>query len=47
MRYSWGEEKNRANIAKHGIGFQDAVRIFEGPTLERIDDRYDYGETRV
>ena len=25
----------------------DAVKIFEGPTLEKIDDRFDYGETRV
>jgi uncharacterized protein len=23
------------------------VRIFEGPTLERVDDRFDYGETRI
>jgi uncharacterized DUF497 family protein len=21
--------------------------IFEGPTLERVDDRFDYGETRI
>lgn len=31
----------------HGVGFEDAVRIFEGPTLERVDDRYDYGEERI
>jgi uncharacterized protein len=29
------------------VSFEDAARIFEGPTLERIDDRFDYGETRV
>ena len=23
------------------------MRIFEGPTLERVDDRYDYGEERM
>ena len=22
-------------------------RIFEGPTLEKVDDRFDYGEVRV
>ena len=27
--------------------FEDAIRIFEGPTLEKVDDRFDYGETRV
>ena len=34
-------------IARHGIAFEDAVRIFEGPTLERVDDRFEYGEVRV
>ena len=47
MRYSWDEEKNRRNIARHGIAFEDAKRIFEGPTVERVDDRFDYGEIRV
>ena len=47
MRYTWDEKKNRRNIAIHGIAFSDAVRIFEGVTLERIDDRFDYGETRM
>jgi len=23
------------------------LRSFEGPTLERVDDRFEYGETRV
>jgi uncharacterized protein len=40
-------EKNRANLARHGIGFDDAVGIFKGPTLERTDDRFDYGEIRT
>lgn len=47
MRYIWSDEKNRCNIRRHGIAFEDARRIFEGPTLERIDDRFDYGEVRV
>ena len=47
MRYTWTEEKNRKNIRRHGIAFEDAKRIFEGPTVERIDDRFDYGEVRV
>ena len=47
MRYIWDNQKNRRNLALHGITFEDAARIFEGPTLERVDDRYDYGETRV
>jgi hypothetical protein len=47
MRYSWDEEKNRRNIELHGISFEDAKWIFEGPTVERVDDRFDYGEIRV
>ncbi len=47
MRYSWREEKYRANLKNHGIAFEDAVRIFEGPTVEQVDDRFDYGEIRI
>jgi hypothetical protein len=47
MRFTWDARKNRANVERHSIAFEDAVRIFEGPTLEKADDRYDYGETRV
>ncbi len=47
MRFTWDPKKNRSNVRRHGIAFRDAARIFEGPTVERIDDRFDYGETRV
>jgi uncharacterized protein len=41
MRYTWSSEKNRRNIERHGIAFEDAMRIFEGPTVEKVDDRFD------
>ncbi len=47
MNFVWDQRKNRANLARHGITFEDAVQIFKGPTLERVDDRFEYGETRV
>ena len=47
MRYAWIDSKNRRNLKLHGIAFEDAVRIFGGPTLEQVDDRFDYGERRV
>ena len=47
MRFTWDPDKNLANIRRHAIAFADAARIFEGPTLERIDDRFDYGEIRI
>jgi uncharacterized DUF497 family protein len=47
MNYGWDRRKNRANVVRHGIAFEDAIRLFEGPTLERVDDRFDYGEMRT
>ena len=47
MNYTWDPRKNRSNLVRHGIAFEDAVGIFEGPTLERVNDRVDYGEIRV
>jgi uncharacterized protein len=47
MRYTWDNDKNRRNIERHGIAFEDAKKIFDGLTLEREDDRFDYGEIRI
>jgi hypothetical protein len=47
MRFTWSSTKNRINVKRHGIAFEDAAQIFNGPTLERVDDRFDYGETRI
>lgn len=46
MDFEWDEAKDRANVAKHGVEFQTAKRIFEGPVLTRPDTRRDYGEAR-
>ena len=47
MNHVWDRRKNRKNIERHGIAFEDAIGIFDGPTLEKVDDRFDYGEIRV
>jgi uncharacterized DUF497 family protein len=47
MIHTWDAGKNRRNVARHGVAFEDAIGIFEGPTLERVDDRFDYGEVRT
>ncbi len=47
MEFEWDENKNRTNIAKHGIDFQTAKEVFKDQ--ERIkaeDNRFDYGEKR-
>ena len=46
MQFEWDEVKNYANIRKHGISFETAKRIFEGPVVTWIDQRKDYGEDR-
>jgi uncharacterized DUF497 family protein len=46
MRYACDPAKNAANIRKHDIGFDDAVRVFEGDVLGWPDERFDYGEAR-
>lgn len=46
IRYTWDPKKNAANIRKHGISFERAIRIFDGFTYEEQDDRYDYEEVR-
>lgn len=46
-RFEWDERKDAANAAKHGISFKDAVSVFDGPVLERLDERRHYGEQRV
>ena len=47
MDFEWDEAKSDANVTKHGIGFEEAIGIFAGPILRRIDSRRDYGEVRV
>ena len=46
MKFEWDEAKNQANIAKHGVSFEQAQKIFDGIVWTRIDDRLDYGEVR-
>ena len=32
MKYEWDEAKNRTNVAKHGLSFEDAEQVFAGPS---------------
>lgn len=46
MEFEWDESKDRANNAKHGIGFERAQTVFDDFCLIREDRRHDYGERR-
>lgn len=45
--FGWHDEKHARNLDARGFGFDMAALIFDGETLESIDDRHDYGETRI
>ncbi len=47
VKFTWDESKRQANIAKHGLDFADAERVFAGPMVLFEDDRADYGEQRM
>jgi uncharacterized protein len=46
MKYAWDEVKNELNIRKHGLDFADVHEVFDGPVVEKLDERFDYGEER-
>ncbi|MBO0661302.1 BrnT family toxin [Jiella flava] len=47
MDVEWDDVKRQATLAKHGVDLLVAARIFEGRTLDKRDDRADYGEIRT
>ena len=47
MRFTWDENKNKANIKKHGIAFDYAVNVFDDEFyLELYDEYHDEAEER-
>lgn len=47
MVIEWDPAKRESNLAKHGIDFVVAIRIFNGPTVERTDPRRVHREERI
>ena len=46
VRFEWDENKNRTNIAKHGIEFTAVVAVFDDPLSLTIPDHVADGERR-
>ncbi len=46
MRISFDAGKRLSNIAKHGSDFDTAQEVFDHPSIEIPDRRFDYGEDR-
>ena len=38
LNFEWDEEKARSNLAKHGVGFEDASTVFADPLSLTISD---------
>jgi uncharacterized protein len=47
VRFEWDEQKNRTNIVKHGVGFDEAARVFGDPYVIVRQDRVIEGEARL
>jgi len=47
MQVTFDPAKRARTLVERGLDFADAVRVFEGDTLEVEDDRKDYGEVRI
>jgi uncharacterized protein len=45
--FGWDESKNRRNLEKHGIAFEDVLSVFANREALALADRHkDYGEPR-
>lgn len=46
-KFTWSAEKAKSNLAKHGISFETAQRVFADPYLIVVEDHEDeQGELR-
>ena len=46
MRFEWDPEKHRRNLAKHGIGFDEALLVWWDALRLTLFDREEDGEGR-
>ena len=47
MKFEWSGEKNKLNIEKHHISFEEAKEVFLDPMqISKLDHRFDYFEER-
>ncbi|GHU20086.1 hypothetical protein FACS1894163_13110 [Spirochaetia bacterium] len=47
MNFTWDKRKNKANIKKHGVSFEQAVLVFKDEMLwDQYDTRHSVNEDR-
>jgi uncharacterized DUF497 family protein len=47
MEFAWDTDKSDRCLRDRGFDFEFAAHLFDGPTLQFVDERKDYGELRV
>jgi uncharacterized protein len=47
MQITFDDPKRARTLRERGLDFADAAEVFAGVTVDRVDDRQDYGETRI
>lgn len=47
MAITYDPAKRDRTLAERGLDFADADGVIEGAIFEFVDDRFDYGETRI
>ena len=47
MDFDWHDEKSERCFEERQFDFEYVARLFENEVIEFVDDREDYGETRV
>ena len=46
IKFTWSSTKRASNLAKHGLDFELAERVFAGLTYTFEDERFAYPEVR-
>jgi uncharacterized DUF497 family protein len=46
LQFEWDEEKARRNLAKHGVAFELAKRVWDDPMHVIVPDRIEQDEMR-
>jgi uncharacterized DUF497 family protein len=47
MKFEWDEDKNLANVEKHGVSFEEAMQAFLDPNRKiRLNEKHSANEMR-
>lgn len=47
LKITYDPAKHEATLKARGLDFDHALLVFDGPTIDSLDERFDHGETRM